>query len=194
MNKKISLIAAILSAIIFFLYSVVQLLNYALSQGMINTDSAGSFSQLIQFLSSNFKPIIIFLIIALISATSLIYVSFILLSKKMPSKLLKISSCIILTINLTALMLTLLVYTSPAAYSRINFSVNKAEAVLGIAAILFGISFVGLKKLKSPILSSLGILFISQGTVLLTSPFLPIRIVDFTIAINVLEAVFFQNQ
>jgi len=193
MNTKISVWAAILTALTFLIYSIVQLVGYGLSTGAINADSAGNLSSLIQFLSLNFKTLVSILIISLILTTSLVYISFIILTKKVSSKLLKISSYTILITNLVIWILILSVYISPLIYSSINIPANKAEAFLGIAEMFFGIALIKFKKQKSPLLFSLGILFILQGLTLFTSPFLPIRIVDFTIALNVLEAVFFSK-
>jgi len=191
--SKIFFISAIIAAITFFINSVIQLIGYGLSTKAIPQDLSGALGKIISFIGLNFKSILSITSIITIITTTIIYFGFIYLSKKTKSKSLKIFSWIILIVNFLVLMLTLSIYSFPTIYSSLGISLGVGETTLGIIGILFGISLILWKNEKRYLSKSIGIFYILEGIILISTFFLPIRLADFTIAIRILEAMLFSS-
>src|SRR3989338_8707825 len=88
--------SAIIAALTFFIYSLMQLIGYGLSTGMLTESSLGNFKGIISFIKINFTTITQILIALSIATTTLIYLGFIALAKKSAkkSKILLITSYI----------------------------------------------------------------------------------------------------
>lgn len=183
--------AAIISAISFLLYSIIQLIGYGISTGAITETSAGSLSKIILIISQNFKNIVCIILFVLLITSSIIYFGFILLSKKTNSKSLKIASSAILIINFLTLTLTLSIYALPDFYSTIGIKINTAQIFSGSIALLFGISLIFWKNKLSILSKAIGTFYILEGIIILTTLFIPVRLAEFTIAMRILEAFLF---
>jgi|SRR3989344_1654643 len=186
-------IAAIIAAVIFFIYSIIQLLGLGLSVGRIPKTLPNNIIQIINFIALNFKKIISTLLIINLILTSIIYIGFIYLSKKTNSRSIKIASYVMLISNFLVFLLTLLIYNQSEIISIFNLKLNILDGTFGIINILFGILLITWKNKKSYLTKSIGILYILQGIVLITTFLTPLRLAEFTIAIRVLEAVFFSS-
>jgi hypothetical protein len=175
-------IAAIVSAIFFFIYSLVQLAGYGISTGAIPN---------LIFLSSNFQSIVIILLIILLITSTIIYFGFITLSKEKEHKFPKASAYALTLINLMFFLLNILFYSSQEIFNVFGLNLNIVSAILGATNIWFGFSLIYWKNKNNPFSKSLGIFYVLQGIILLSTLWIPLRLAEFTIAIRILESFFF---
>ena len=176
-------ISAIISAIFFFVYSLIQLIVYGISTGAVSD---------ISFLSSNFQSIVIILLIIGLIASTIVYFGFIILSREKGHKFPKISSYAIIFVNLLFFLITILFYSSQEIFNILNLNLNIIGAMLGIVNVWFGCSLILWKNKNNYYLSkSLGVFYLLQGIILISTLVVPLRLAEFTIAIRILESFFF---
>ena len=129
----------------------MQLIGYGLSTGMLTESSLGNFKGIISFIKINFTTITQILIALSIATTTLIYLGFIALAKKSAkkSKILLITSYIILIANAIIFALMFIASASPEIYSIIDININTAQALFGLVNIIFGSSLILWKNQNS---------------------------------------------
>lgn len=183
---SLSILAAVLAAIFYFLNSTLNLLGYAVSKGIIALNS----NQFIDFIMQNYRTFSMVFISILILSSLIIYSSFIWISKKRNSKILLISSILILLAVFITLASSLPFLVHSNLIRAFPIPLAKLESYLGIFFFLFGLSLI-FSKLPNKTVKLLGTLYIIESIVLLSTLFLPIRLTEFTIAIRITEAFFF---
>ena len=184
---RIAAISAIINAVIFFAYSVINLVMFAIQQKAISPSQ----NNIVAFLVSNLKPILTGTHLLIFLSALFIYASFIKLSFHAKVKPLPYSSYLVIFAMLVLFLAMLAsIFSFSALQFLANLGIQKIEAFVGLSFIIFGIALFSLKKsIKESLLSGIGILYMLQGISLISSLFLPLRLVDFTIAIRILEAV-----
>lgn len=185
---SLSVFAAILAAFVYFLNSVLHLIGYAISNKMIQSSS----NALIEFIFNNYKTLNILFLSILILTSVVIYISFIYISKKSNSKLLMASSILIFISTFIFLLLSLLSVLKYNLPSILSSNYYKIESYSWILFFLFGIALL-ISKLNTNFSKILGTFYILESLILLSAIFLPVRLAEFTIAIRIIEAFFFNN-
>jgi hypothetical protein len=189
MKTKIITLAkwsAIIATIAFASYSIVQLIGFALSQNVLDSNIISSLSLII----NNYKFLSLTSLSILILANIFIYSGFIYWSKKLNQKIPLIFATILLISSFLWFYL-LLKQINPSILNLSPFAINTTKIIFSSSLILFGISLLIKKENRSSILIALSPLYILQGIVMLSSLATLIQIMDFTIAIKILEASFF---
>lgn len=185
---SLSVFAAVLGAFIYFLNSILHLIGYAISNNLVQNSS----NALIGFMSDNYKTLNILFFSILILTCLFIYISFFYVSKKSNSKFLMVSSVLILASTFIFLISSLL---SALGYSLPSFLASnyyKFESYSGIFFLLFGISLI-CSRLNNKFSKLLGVFYILESLILISTLLLPIKLAEFTIVIRITEAFFFNS-
>ncbi len=186
---KISSVVAILLALIFFSHSILNLLGFAVSNKAITLDVIPeNLKSFVTYILTNFLTIIRSFTIMESLFGALIFFTFERIAKLKNLQALRITSILALIAVLLPGISTLF---SMGSFSFI-FADNTISLILGSTFILFGVSLIRIKTSSWEMLtSSLGILQILEGLVLISTFWIPLRLVEFSIAIYILQAVFF---
>lgn len=185
---KFASITAILFSILFFLHSLLNLIGFAISTQSISINAIpSSIVPTITLILSNFTTISqTFTLLEAIFGAIILFV-FERIAKKRKALLFR-------TLSILLLIATLLPGIG-VLFSLAHFSFPFTDKFLiastGILSILFGISLIKIRSSWETLATSLGILYFLEGLVLISTYWIPARLVEFSIAIALIEAVFF---
>jgi len=175
--KKIGLVSAIIGAVVYVFYSILNLIAFAINQNAIQPDV----NSIVFFVVNNFNFLFYFILILLLVTNIFIYSGFISWSKQKKQKTSLIFSSIFLTfvcLNLISIMF--------------SFGNNLFRIIFAISYILFGIVLLLVKQNRKTILLALSTIYIVQGIFILLSFVTFSQVVELTVGIKILEAVFFK--
>lgn len=169
--------SAIIGAIVYVFYSILNLIAFAINQNAIQPDV----NSIVFFVVNNFNFLFYFILILLLITNIFIYSGFISWSKQKKQKISLIFSSIFLIIiclNSISMMF--------------SFGNTFFKILLAISYILFGIILISVKQNRKTILLALSTIYIVQGVFILLSFATFSQIVELTVGIKILEAVFFK--
>lgn len=174
--RKLAIWSAIIGAVVYLIYSTMNLIAFAINQGAIQADSNG----VVLFFAINFN-FLFYLFLSLIFITNMIiYLGFIQWTKRKKQKISLIAST------------SFLVFVSLFSISTLLSVSNTLFAtLLALSYIFFGIALLMVKENRGTILLALSTMYIIQGIFMILSFFTFTQLVELTIAIKILEAVFF---
>ena len=174
---------AMLGACTFFAHSLLNLLAFAAHTRAIAPEMIQEpFKHYLATLFAHFNQISTTLTTIESLAGVCIAYAFFQIAKKRKKPLLKIAA---LFLVLAALLPTAQMLLS------LPMSDKMMNVTSGVIMLFFGIIYISKKSLDETIIKALGMLFFLEGIILCSTYGIPLRIADFTIAINILEAVFF---
>ncbi len=177
-------ITAIISAIFFFIYSVIQLIGYGISTGNISD---------VVFLSAHFQGIVQILLVIGIIASTIVYGGYAILSHEKKESFPKSSTYSLMIINFLVFIANFLFYSSQEIFNILNLNLGVMTSLLGVASIWFGCSLL-IQRNKIPSFpKSIGVLYTLQGLVFISTLVLPLMLAEFTIAIRITEYFFFSE-
>lgn len=175
--KKVALWSAIIGSIIYVLYSILNLIAFAINQKAIQPDMNG----VISFFVNNFNFLFYFCLILLLITNIFIYSGFINWSKQKKQKIsLIFSSILLIAIFLNSISI------------MFSFGNTFFKIIFALAYILFGIVLLSVKGNRKTILLALSTMYIIQGIFVLLSFVTFSQLVELTVGIKILEAVFFK--
>lgn len=183
--------SAILLASIFLSHSLINLLAFAISTQTITQQMIPeNLHPLITSLIRHFVPITQGMILTEALLGALIFFAFERIAKVRKLTTLRISSILALIAVLLSgisILFTIVSIPFPLADKTISLCT-------GIVLIIFGSTLIKTKiSSQNTLLTSLGILQIFQGLILISTFWIPARLLEFSIATYILEAVFFWN-
>jgi len=182
-NPKISAISAIFAGVLFFISSILNLLAFAIQNKVISPTANSS----IKYITSNFSSLLFSATLFLFLFSLFIYLGYFKISKNKSFRLAVYIVFAALIISSTTHLLSI----NSTELSNLNpIKTAHSNTILAISYIFLSITLI---KIKSPILTALAVLYIIQALVWTSLNFIPVKIMDVTIAIRILEAVFFFN-
>lgn len=187
-TNKIAKLSAMTSALVFFIYSIVQLINFAISQKAISLNS----SKIISLVYNKTDTISTILIIVLFFTSLLVYLGYLTWTKNKKQRIFKY---ILFMSMISVLIWTIsLVYVFYPNYSIEILNQKNAYGLISIMNIILGIIILSYKENRSNILLAIAPLYILQGIFVFLSRYTFVQLAEFTIAIRILEMVFFHQK
>jgi len=179
---------AIVGAITFFFFSTMQLIAFALSQKAIKITDSSIFS----FISTHYKSLNLILILIILISTITIYLGFLSYTKKNKQPLTKyaVISILIATVIWAIAQYALFV----PFFTSLHLTQKVGMIILALTQILFAVALLQYKENRKKALLALCPLFILQALVSLASIATLVQLADFTIAIFIIDAVFFAQE
>lgn len=185
---KLASIIAILFSIIFLAHSLLNLIGFAVSTQAISPNSIpGEILPYVQSILTNFLTITRTLTILEAILGAIILFTFERIAIKKKSPFLRIAAILLL---IATLLPGISVLFSIAQLS-FPFSDKVVLVISGILSIFFGIALIRIKSSWEMLATSLGILYILEGFIIISTYWIPARLLEFSIAIALIEAVFF---
>ncbi|MBU4308303.1 MAG: hypothetical protein KJ566_00705 [Nanoarchaeota archaeon] len=174
--KKLAFWSAIIGAIIYVFYSTLNLIGFAINQKAIEPTING----IVLFFANNFNFLFCLFLILIFITNIVIYSGFIQWSSKKKQKASLIFSIVFLAFASLSIISTLF-----------SFSPTFFRVLLAISYVLFGISLLNVKQNRKTILLALSCMYIVQGIFIILAFFTFSQLVELTVGIKILEAVFF---
>lgn len=194
MKYKTIGILAILGAVVLFLNSILFLLGFAVSTGAIKAETLNTLplSGVLLFVLKHFNLIAAFFAVIMLLVYFGVYFGFARFGAQLKNRSFQYASYFILISFLISSLLTLLLFFGVTSQS-IDPLQKIVEFLTFTACIWFGISLLKIKHSFNVLLGILGVFYIVQGFAILSNLFLPIRIIDFSIAIMIALSFLFFN-
>jgi len=186
---KTAAISAIINAFLFFAYSLINLVMLAVQQNVISSSG----NNLISFIVNNLGAVLLSVQLLLFLTAFLIYFAFANLSVNLKRYSLAYSAYFSILCFFVFFLIILNSIYSPHVLGFLSgIDLSQADALVGLSFLIFGVLIFTIRKSSGEnIIIPLGILYILQGISLMASLNAPVRLVDFTIAIRILECVLF---
>lgn len=177
---------AVAGAITLFFSSVLFLLGFAFSSGAINQNSLKDFplNDVLVFVLRHFNLIAGIFTLIMIGIYFFVYFGLVKFGEDLKNKRIQYSSYAILTAFLLSNLSTLFLL-SGTTFQGISFLQKLFEVLTAASCIWIGIVLLKLNHPLSYLIKVLSVFFIVQGFVISSNLFLPVRVVDFSIAIMI---------
>ncbi len=185
---KLASITAILFSITFFAHSLLNLIGFAVSTQAIAPNAIPSqILPAITSLLANFSTLTrTFILLEALLGTIILF-TFERIAIKKKSSFLRITAILFL---IATLLPGISVFFS---IMQLPFSLSDKMVLIfsGILSIFFGIALIRIRASWKILSTSLGILYILEGIIIISTYWIPVRLLEFSIAIALIEAVFF---
>lgn len=179
---------AILAAILFFCFSTINLIAFALSQNAISVSD----NQIFEFISSNYKTLNLTLVSLTLISLIFIYIGFFIYGKNNKQTITKYVSLIII---LSTLIWALSQYSIWLNwFDWLNLTQNMGRIIFASTQLIFGISLLIYSQNRQKVLLALAPIYVLQAIFSFSTSYTMVQLADFTIALRIIESVFFSQQ
>lgn len=184
---------AVLAAVTEFVASTLHLIGYGISAGMVSERAAGDLAGVVRVLRVQLPAMIGVIEAVLALSVGLVYTALARIAQDDGAALRTRLAQLMLLATLAIHALSALAVNSRAFVMALPFRTNVAHAVFGFLMIIFGAALISWRTNPSVLRAPLGVFYVIEGVVLVSTWALPIRLVELTIAIRVVEAAWFRQ-
>ncbi|MBM3232887.1 hypothetical protein FJZ18_01840 [Candidatus Pacearchaeota archaeon] len=185
---KVGSVLSVIFAIVFFLHTILNLIGFAVTNQAITLESIPeSLKSSMTFILQNFTSVTRILIVLEAILMAFVLFAFERIAKVKRLTFLRVSA----SIFAIAVLLPALNILLPLLSLHIALNDKWIFLATGIIGIIFGISLSKIKSSWDMMSRSLGILYILQSIVIFSTFWIPIRLLEFSIAIAIVQAVLF---
>lgn len=185
---SISKISAIFSAVFLFLFSTIHLIYFGVYQNAIKKSD----SKIIGFVVDNYKNLNIWLIVLLFFTFAIISIAYFFWTKRNNQDISKYLTILLFIAFIISTFSSLSVYAS--SFNLVSISQNASKVILSSIQLLFATSLLLYQKNRKTALLSIAPMYIINSLFVFSTLFIPVQLLDLTIAIRIVESVFFSQE